>query len=260
MTHENKTVSKVAKLAACTNSVQEHAKELEAKGYHFEAHISKVALLDGKDVERATVEVGLPTWLKVTENPEDWAKSPGPVKNLVRKEITGAIEMAYNFELLTYDVDIPEPEPSEKVKTIGELIAAQVDGESLLKAAGVDSDVLTASPVFLRHADTLGQPVRGSSNGSVYHVVALGDAGNLAVRIDLSNKASLRIEGEGLDEYEGALSACGMEKQSDLHWSIHTHPSNFVLLKKLIGAVVYSSGIPFKAAMLDIEPLVGKGK
>ncbi len=118
--------------------------------------------------------------------------------------------------------------------------------------------------MHLSDAEHLHQTVRGTSNGSRYYVVALGDDAKVAVRIKSGTDISIRAictasvgSKEQVAVVKGFESA-SLQKAQGGHWSIHLHPTGMTMAERSIGATLFAMSIPFWAVTGDLKALVGK--
>ena len=110
----------------------------------------------------------------------------------------------------------------------------------------------TAVTVPLLDATHLYQPVNGTSNGSRYFVLALGERIRVAGRWQKSGKFAIRIEGEGVKDQDNhaMFEEIGLDQKSNTHWSIHLDASSDVAARKAVGAVLlglsteWHTGVP----------------
>lgn len=113
-------------------------------------------------------------------------------------------------------------------------------------------------PVSLADAEHLHQPVHGTSTGSRYYAVALGDDVKVAVRIKNRNDISIRAvcnkhpnSKEGQAAKAGFLRAClqKSEQTGAKHWSLHLKPEgdDFVMAHRCIGSTLAAMGLQFYA-------------
>lgn len=108
----------------------------------------------------------------------------------------------------------------------------------------------------LREAKAIGQKVRGTSPGSVYHCVAVGERVRLAARIKSATSVSIRAEWTAPNPAEqDALEAIGMNMNGD-YASIHLYTEDGVKPSKVIGAFVLGSGIDWQKVVLSEKDLV----
>ena len=102
-----------------------------------------------------------------------------------------------------------------------------------------------ATPVPLRTASQMYQPVKGSSPGSRYFVVAANQDLRIAAKWD-SGALAIRIEGPGWEKSKGKIHDCGFttvdpkKGYASLHLSVGDDP---VLAGKTLGAVLMGLGI-----------------
>lgn len=123
---------------------------------------------------------------------------------------------------------------------------------------------LKASPVPLKDAQKLHQPVTGTSGGSIYHVIAIGQDCVIAARIKSNNEIAIRAEvhgtGEGAQKANSGLKFAGLEKKPAGHWSLHLEPEDFGMVKRSIGSTILAMSIPFWGVSTDLHVLQGVGK
>ena len=103
----------------------------------------------------------------------------------------------------------------------------------------------TAAPVPLRTASQMYQPVKGSSPGSRYFVVAANQDLRIAAKWE-HGALAIRIEGPGWEKSKGKIADCGFttvdpkKGYASLHLSVGDDP---VLAGKTLGAVLMGLGI-----------------
>jgi hypothetical protein len=107
----------------------------------------------------------------------------------------------------------------------------------------------------LREAKAVGQKVRGTSNGSTYTTIAVGDRIKIAAKLT-GGKASIRAEWEGAtpDELK-RLEAAGLDMKSD-YASMHLEKGE-VSLAKLIGGFLMDTGLKFHSQVASSDELAG---
>lgn len=110
--------------------------------------------------------------------------------------------------------------------------------------------------VPLREATKLYQKVRGTSEGSVYIVIAYNDAVKIAARITGTN-ISMRAEGSFTTEIRSKLSAQGLSIKKNTnageYASGHFECGSEVPVERVAGAVLVGLGIVFKTALPDMK-------
>jgi hypothetical protein len=113
----------------------------------------------------------------------------------------------------------------------------------LAKKAVVVSDA--GMPDKLAAAGKMYQPVRGTSAGSVYAVVAMSESMKVAVRVG-PEKLSVRVEGScvGLPATSKKLVEMGFQQSKGSHYSMHMNCGN-VPIERVIGAVLAGLGMEF---------------
>jgi len=124
---------------------------------------------------------------------------------------------------------------------------------------------LKAAPVPLKDAQKLNQPVTGTSGGSIYHVIAIGQDCIVAARIKSNNEIAIRAEvigtGEGAQKARSGLEFAGLDhKPNGGHFSLHLEPEDFAMVKRSIGSTLMAMSIPFWGVNTDLHTLQGAGK
>lgn len=123
---------------------------------------------------------------------------------------------------------------------------------------------LKRAPVVLREAQKLNQPVCGTSGGSIYHVIAIGQDCVVAARIKGNNEIAIRAEvtglGEGAQKAISGLKFAGLDLKPGGHWSLHLDPEDFAMAKRSIGSTIMAMSIPFWGVTTDLHKLHGVGK
>lgn len=123
------------------------------------------------------------------------------------------------------------------------------------------NDLHQAVPCHLFEATECGVPVFGTSHGSVYYVLALLKGAALAARLK-GDKLSLRLEptpGKDLSPYNQVLDSFGFSFQTS-HSSTHVSVGNKALLKKVVGALLFSLGMENVHESIDPITILGGGK
>ena len=123
---------------------------------------------------------------------------------------------------------------------------------------------LKAAPVPLKDAQKLNQPVTGTSGGSIYHVIAIGQDCIVAARIKSNNEIAIRAEvigtGEGAQKARSGLKFAGLDHKPGGHFSLHLEPEDFAMVKRSIGSTLMAMSIPFWGVNTDLHTLQGVGK
>lgn len=101
-----------------------------------------------------------------------------------------------------------------------------------------------SSVIRLSQATQVGQPVRGSSGGSVYYAMALSENVKLAIRVKKNGSVSIRAEGSPDAATQAKLTKAGMSKAGSEHWSIHFDAID-VPVARCVGAFLMGLEIPF---------------
>ena len=125
---------------------------------------------------------------------------------------------------------------------------------------------LKATPVPLKEAQKLNQPVGGTSGGSIYHVIAIGGTCVVAARIKSNNEIAIRAEitvpANSTDgqKAKSGLRFAGLEQKPAGHFSLHLDPEDFAMVKRSIGSTLMAMSIPFWGVSTDLHVLQGVGK
>ena len=121
------------------------------------------------------------------------------------------------------------------------------------------SKLTTATPVKLRDATMLYQPVMGTSGGSRYFLVAANKDVRVAARIK-GMALSVRIEGPNWQKYVSNMKSCGIDKIAKDYASIHLEAgSDYVMASKTLGSILMGLGIPFDTPIPDLKVIADKG-
>lgn len=119
---------------------------------------------------------------------------------------------------------------------------------------------VTDTPVPLAQASKLMQPVTGTSGGSVYNVIALGEHAKVAVRIKKDNDVAIRVVPLTSTGKSACVNAGLDEKGNGTHYSIHLHPDSKALVNKCVGAVLFAMDLDWYGVIGNMSDLVGVGK
>jgi len=120
------------------------------------------------------------------------------------------------------------------------------------------SKLMSAPTVTMLQATKLYQPVRGTSSGSRYFIIALSPALKVAARwkqAPASEGLALRVEGKGLTNPYTVklLEQIGLDKKSEVHMSAHLTVTNDIEARKAIGALLYAINEPWTTPRPDPE-------
>lgn len=177
---------------------------------------------------------GKGTGAKADDDSWGWAKKPaGPVSDAAKKP-----------EKVPADLETSDGNPIPNYQT--------------LEMPGVETD-LKAPAVSLAEATKLYQPVKATSGGSRYFVVALGSRVNIAARY--KGKLSVRVEGDLTDSIQAILSGVGLDHAGEAHFSIHCEPESNIEAAMVVGAIMgaLASVCDWKHAAVN-WPVFIKGK
>lgn len=120
-------------------------------------------------------------------------------------------------------------------------------------------------PVLLKKATELHQPVKGTSSGSIYHVIALSDDMVVAVRIKKDFTVAIRVECHKANDSKSgqkaraSLKIAGLTKAKKGHYSLHLEPETLDMAVRSIGSTLFSIN-SFSQMSGDLKSLVGVGK
>lgn len=157
--------------------------------------------------------------------------APGPVV----KAVCGSVTVAINKALHTYH-----------------------GGPTTIHAPVEDfPEAVIELPVIpLTDAEYLYQPVRGTSSGSKYFLVARAGHIKVAARVQGST-VSIRVVGTSPEAKNKFLSV-GLDEKGD-HLSAHFEANSQATPHKIIGAVLMGTGIPFDTTLPSVDLIVDKG-
>jgi hypothetical protein len=131
--------------------------------------------------------------------------------------------------------------------------AALKESEEQLKTAGVDLD----KPIPLREATKIGQAVRGTDAGSVYHVIGLSDRLKIAARRK-PQAVSLRVEGDFLTSDISKLTGVGFQQGKmpggKVYFSMHVGTGD-VPLPRIVGSILFGSGIEWTEIITNYKQI-----
>lgn len=114
-----------------------------------------------------------------------------------------------------------------------------------------DGDMLHAELIPLRQATRLYQPVKGTSPGVRYYLIAANEDIRVAAR-RTGNGLAIRIEGPGLAKHSKAVSAIGFEvKDKATYASLHLGAQDKVLAFKTLGAILGGLGFDFQTKQFN---------
>lgn len=163
---------------------------------------------------------------------------------------------------------VPVMPSSKYTEHSAELVSSEEGGVSKVEAKAkttkgksktVSAEVImAATPVQLKAAKNLYEPVKSTSAGSVYHVVARFNKVVVAARVKTEGVLSLRMEGDGYEDLiEGKNS--GIDDKGG-YASGHFYCGSFENLVKTYGAVMMSLGLPSDLPFVELKKLEGVGK
>ncbi len=174
--------------------------------------------------------------------------------------------------------DKNEPEVAD-AKTLMGLVSGHVSGKAIKEtvvsamdlakpgsdktvhgAMGPTGVIGTGHPVLLRDATKMYQPVRGSSQSSVYFLVGIVGDVKVAVRYKNKSSLSIRIEG-GLLKNKARLTEAGFTNMgtAGTYASMHLSIDSRMVADKALGALLFGIGPDLKTPLPNLDVIYGKG-
>ena len=165
------------------------------------------------------------------------------------KEAKDAVEAYLATKKGTVTVNVP-PEQVAMIKMVGSSKWGVFDLAKLN----------TAQVVKLRDAKQMYQPVKGSSTGSRYFLIAADDDVRVAARYHGST-LSIRIEGPNWKKYKATIAQAGFSTVDDAkdYASVHLAVESEMLANKSLGAVLMGLGVQFETPLPALKVIAGKG-
>lgn len=169
--------------------------------------------------------------------------------------IFGVIKMAISAQepvLVSAEKVLEEAEKVIKGNKPTVKVEVTTPGYPTLQAT--TAEIKSASAVPLAQASKLYQPVKGTSSGSRYFVVAMNDDIRVAARVE-NHKVSIRVEGNLTPEIVKKFQSVNLIAQGSYmsaHFEVGKVPPS-----RLIGAVLLGSGVRFLSPMPDLKLLEG---
>ena len=123
------------------------------------------------------------------------------------------------------------------------------------------SKVMTESPVKLNAATKLYQPVKGSSQGSIYFCVGitLDNSLKIGARIKSDFSVSVRVEGDVLN-HKSAIEGAGITVQNEHYGSVHLSSGGSpIMAGRIIGSLLAGIGLDYRTQVPKVSYLMGKG-
>ena len=119
-----------------------------------------------------------------------------------------------------------------------------------------DEEMTTLTPVALATASRLYQPIKGTTLGTRYFLIASAPEANIAARYK-GNQLSLRIEGSILSD-KSLLHENGFNLSVG-YASLHLECTDTMILKRAVGAVLFGLNLQYNTPTPDVMKLIGKG-
>jgi hypothetical protein len=154
---------------------------------------------------------------------------------------------------MTYTADQAAADAAKEVK---EMQIHETGVTKVPKGTFDVSKLLTAPTVTMMKATKLYQPVKGTSAGSRYFMIAIGPALRVAVRWKTgpsTESLALRVEGSGLGNPYTVkmLEQIGLDTKSATHMSAHLTAANDIEARKALGALLFAINEPWTTPMPD---------
>ena len=157
-------------------------------------------------------------------------------------------------------------------KTLGEILEEHVEEAAAdpvsLAQENPEYKSLKSHIMDLSEAKHLHQAVYGTSTGSRYYVIALGDDARVAVRIRSETDISINISIKAIctkapqsaagQKVTAGFERAALAKAKGGHWSLHLNPTSMVMAERSIGSTLFAMGIPFWAVTGQLSVLAGK--
>lgn len=227
--------------------------QLTAKQFHL-----SLPLTNGDDLA-VTVPTSLDTLQKLGAGTLSTLE-----KTQLKKKLVDAIaQVAAAVTVNEGNIDYTAPKPEKPAVGLGALPPLKVTKPDAPASANQTepawpmfdlSKLETATPVALRDATQMYQPVHGTSTGSRYFMVAAGDGIRVAARLKGSN-LSIRVEGSKLDKYKQSLLGNQLKMGND-YASLHLDVGSLTIGAKTLGAVLMGLGIPLDTPLPDLKKVV----
>ncbi len=218
--------------------------------------------LDGKP-EMATVDVSLDQLQKLNAGTLP-ALEKNQLSTALAKAISGIMTKANGGGVVSKPPEGLLNQLPPLLKSVSAATAkASPQQESAIKStqkaeglwAMYDLTKIKTDPVVdLRDATKMYQPVKGTSGGSRYFVVAGNDDLRVAARYK-NDTLSVRIEGPKWEKHIASIKACGfdLKDQKKNYCSVHLAVPEQVLAQKTLGAVLLGLGIPLDTPIPNLN-------
>ena len=231
------------------SSAQQDYKAVSAKGVKFNLAFYSVTA-DLSCVGQPNVSVTLPTsTTSLLKGNADQVVLEASIMQLiallgdVKKAVLGGEKVG------PLDNGMPKPAPNFQSIPKNEIPAA-IKKPVLMAKMEPTTKESSGGVVRLAQATQVGQPVRGSSGGSVYYAMALNNDLKLGIRVKKNGSVSIRAEGNPSPTEIQKLQKAGMSKAGSEHWSIHFDAID-VPVSRCIGAFLMGLEIPFDSQIMN---------
>lgn len=172
----------------------------------------------------------------------------------VRNAVTYALKGA-----LSKFTDLPPVKITAMTEPLDVLVAANLKNagkspeppQPYAKKAPPVADLMKSEPIKLSEATQMYQPVRGTSHGSRYIVVAMTENLRFAARVK-SKALSVRVEGIFSLDDQKKLAAMGFKEHTG-YMSAHVEGMTNSTPSRVLGAMLMGSGLKFTTPMPDLE-------
>lgn len=247
------------------------AEKLEAASFSLKTSPSNLTVIHtnkaGKEFGASSCEVKYETLVLAAKGKVGYS-----VKVALREKINLLINNAHQW-LTQHDV-VPVTGSFTEAANAGDdydtSLGALIDKQA--QAAADPISLSQENPTYkslkshvmkLEDAEHLHQAVHGTTSGSRYYVIALGDNAKVAARIksatDISIKAICTASThDDITKVIAGFERAALAKAGAGHYSLHLNPTNMEMAERSIGATLFAMGIPFWAVTGHVAVLTGK--
>lgn len=234
---------------------------------------AKIAYLAANGIEVQTTSAGLQLvspWAPTVEVSLSYvhvlALKKGTLDQLTKNLVLQSLEQAVDYLMKTQTGESPTLDqlPGGDKQKPGALSLLKHKPKTTPVASPWPSFDLkalkTASPIKLRDATQMYQPVRGSSPNSRYFLVAANDDLRIAARYK-GMSLSVRIEGPGWEKHSPGIKACGFDnvQPEQGYASIHLHVGDAVIAGKALGAILLGLGVELQTPVPNLAVIKDAG-
>jgi hypothetical protein len=194
------------------------------------------------------------------------AQKKGTLDQATASQVLAALEKAVAYLMQTQlgEGAALDPLPAGDQHKPGALSLLKQKGKAVPAAqpwASFDKQALkSATPIKLRDATRMYQPVRGSSPNSRYFLVGANDDLRIAARYK-GTSLSVRIEGPAWEKHSPSITACGFDnvQPGQGYASIHLHVADAVIAGKALGAILLGLGVELQTPVPNLDVIRNVG-